>query len=517
MGCQYCHKESQVVEIIEEPEIIPTSHPFKLENKTKKEVPDNLNFLIKAKNLIKILLSQVELYSETLHYILLFSNEQFEHVFQGDDEYKHYPSKIIPNKAIFQALLMKLEDFNPLLYEWYEDTTKYDLLIQLWNSKLCIYDLSKKPDEKLEEILEKKGIYMSEEELIEFKNIIGNRTIASKASDIKNYLKLEEDYFVSLIQTINEYKEYFEESNIDDTKIISKNLDNVSKKLIEESLPLIKDYIKEKFPDLNESAKVQLETHMHKKLRDQLLEQIINDKKVTEKKVNFEVLLSVFNKVIDKAKMFNKFAKIPALDGTINIASNLLNVVTSIKTYYDEMYEYDEKNKEYTQKCEEIHKRFEMHKKELDLLDLNDYVGSLKKLKAIGVKINQDKKSCYQVIKDLENTEKNAANQDKKKKIAGVATSGVGLVASIITGIFTGGATVAVYLALAGGNAVVCGINIARLVKLMKQLKKYKETKMKEIEYYDQISKVLNEEIAKKEDEIRKAFSDKYSPKLDDF
>ena len=168
-------------------------------------------------------------------------------------------------------------------------------------------------------------------------------------------------------------------------------------------------------------------------------------------------------------------------------------------------------------KCEEIHKRFEMHKKELDLLDLNDYVGSLKKLKAIGVKINQDKKSCYQVIKDLENTEKNAANQDKKKKIAGVATSGVGLVASIITGIFTGGATVAVYLALAGGNAVVCGINIARLVKLMKQLKKYKETKMKEIEYYDQISKVLNEEIAKKEDEIRKAFSDKYSPQLDDF
>ena len=78
MGCQSCHKESQVVEIIEEHEIIPIRYPFKLENKTKKEVPDNLNFLIKAKNLIKILLSQDELYSETLNYILLFSNEQFE-------------------------------------------------------------------------------------------------------------------------------------------------------------------------------------------------------------------------------------------------------------------------------------------------------------------------------------------------------------------------------------------------------------------------------------------------------
>lgn len=48
---------------------------------------------------------------------------------------------------------------------------------------------------------------MSEEDLIEFKMIIGNRNIASKASDIKNYLKLEENYFVSLVQTINEYKE----------------------------------------------------------------------------------------------------------------------------------------------------------------------------------------------------------------------------------------------------------------------------------------------------------------------
>ena len=516
MGCQYCHKESQVVEIIEEPEIIPIRYPFKLENKTKKEVPDNLNFLIKAKNLIKILLSQDELYSETLNYILLFSNEQFEHVFQGDDEYKHYPSKIIPNKAIFQALLMKLEYFNPLLYEWYEDTEKYDLLIKLWNSKLYNNDLSTISDEKLEEIFEEGGISMSEEELIEFKNIIGNRSIASKASDIKNFLKIEEDYFVSLIQTINEYKEYFEESNIDDTKIISKNLGNVSKKLIEESLPLIKDYIKEKYPDLNESAKVQLETHMHKKLRDQLLEQIIKDKKVTEKKVDFNVL-STLTEVVNKVKQINKFANNPVLEGTINIASSLLNVATSIKAYYDEMYEYDEINKNFTERIDEIHKMFEMHKKELELLDLDDYEGSLKKLKAIGEKIKQDKKLCYMAIEDLANAEKKA-NEGKKEKIGGIASSGILLIFKIIAAIFTRGALpFFINYFTAGSDAAVCGINIARLVKLTKQLKKYQETKKKEIEFYDQISKVLNEDIAKKQDEIRKAFIKKLSPKLDDY
>lgn len=258
---------------------------------------------------------------------------------------------------------------------------------------------------------------MSEEDLIEFKMIIGNRNIASKASDIKNYLKLEENYFVSLVQTINEYKEYFEESNIDDTKMISKNLDNISKKLIQESLPLIKDYINEKYPNLNVSSKIQLETKMQNKLRNSLLKGIIHDKDNTKKGIGFEKIIPVLTEVLNKAKTVNKFVKVPALNETITIASTFLNVATSIKTYYDNIYEYEEKNKTYTEKLGIIHKKFERHKKELQLLDLNDYEGSMKKLYLIRDIIAQDKKQCSKVIQDIQNSEKNLANKEKKKKL----------------------------------------------------------------------------------------------------
>ena len=155
-----------------------------------------------------------------------------------------------------------------------------------------------------EQLENEENITMSEEDFFEFKNLIGNRTIATKASDIKNYLKLEEEYFVTLVQTINEYKEYFEKSNIDNNKVISKNLDNISNKLIEESLPLIKDYINEKYPNLNASAKIQLETKMQKRLRNELLKEIVHDKGKTKNEVGFKIV-STLTEVINQAKVMN--------------------------------------------------------------------------------------------------------------------------------------------------------------------------------------------------------------------
>ena len=57
---------------------------------------------------------------------------------------------MIKDQNIFKQLLWKLEDFNSLLYEWYNNESKFDLLKDLWKSKLCIYNLSKDSDEELE-------------------------------------------------------------------------------------------------------------------------------------------------------------------------------------------------------------------------------------------------------------------------------------------------------------------------------------------------------------------------------
>ena len=517
MGCQYCKRTAQIPEI-EEPIEYVLKKPINEPKKITKVVKDkNIEFFVKARRFIKNVLSEDEIYQKTLDYILLFDEEQFEHLFNGDDEYKKYPYHLIDNMHNFKTLLWKLEDHNSLVYEWYDDSTKLDIFVKLWKANICIYDLSKKSNNEIKEELEKKAkIIMSDDDLIEFINIISSRTIETKASDIKNYLKLEEDYFVSLTQTINEYKEYFEESDIDENNIISKNLDNINKKLIEESLPLIKDYINKNYPNLNASAKRQLETRMHKKLRNELLDKIIHDKEAKKKGVDFKVVLTL-SEIVNKAKIINKFVKVPVVGEVIDIANSFLNLATSIKTYYDEMYEYDKKDEKYILEFKKIHEEFEMHKKQLDLLDLNDYEGSLKAINLIGNKINQDKKNFSTAYRKIEDDEKNAKNKEQKSKIISIATSGASTLASIGAAIgtaaITGGFSVLAFGIVAGINAAICGVNVARLIKLREQLKKYEQRKIIEREYYEKICKTITEGISKKKDEIRKAFINKYSPK----
>ena len=86
MGCQYCQRETQVFDDYE-----PKIEPKKIKIK---KVFKNIKFLIEARKFIKIFLSEDEIYNKdnkALNYILLFSDEQFEHFFQGNDEYNNYP------------------------------------------------------------------------------------------------------------------------------------------------------------------------------------------------------------------------------------------------------------------------------------------------------------------------------------------------------------------------------------------------------------------------------------------
>ena len=498
MGCNYCHRAAQVVEEFE-----PKRELSKIKSLNKTIGEFEFDFK-KAMRLFKLLLSEDNLYNKILNDILLFNDEQFENLFQGNTEYKHYPYHNITNERIFKYLLLKLENFYPLLYEWYKDETKYNILIKLWRSNLNIYNLSKNPD--LEQDLEKMGIT----DIDELTGIIGN-SLESKANDIKNYLKIEDDYFISLIQINNEYKEYFDNSLIQGKKTISQNFKNINKKLIEESLPLIKAYIKEKYPNLNAASRNELETKMRKKLRDSLLNEIINDKESPKKKVGYKVI-SELNEILNGLKTVDKVLNIPALGHTITIATSFLNLATSIVTFYEESVEYDEQTQKFEEKFDIIHQKFEMHTKEIENLDLDDYDGCIKKIKIIGSKIKNDKKECSQVINQLISEREETEKSKKKKIIKGIVVSGVSIAVGGLT-LLTGGLAAPIIAGIGiGANSAALGINIGRLVKLQNQLKLLKEKTDEAIKKYVEMTKA-QEELEKKMNQIRIKDREKYQLK----
>jgi hypothetical protein len=120
---------------------------------------------------------------------------------------------------------MRFEDYNSLLFEWYKDESKYDNIVKLWNSKLCISKLNDESDAQINERLKNLNISDKDNFIYEFKNIVFI-SIKSKSRDINNYLKRQYEDFYDLILensiksyhdcsvvTKNKIKEFAEKSN----------------------------------------------------------------------------------------------------------------------------------------------------------------------------------------------------------------------------------------------------------------------------------------------------------------
>lgn len=466
---------------------------------------------IKARRLVKILLSEDYLYYGILYPVLLFNNEQFENLFLGNTDYENYPYYNI-RCMNFRFLLWKFEDFNSLLYEWYRDESKYDLLIKLWKKNICISKLKENSELDLKEQLKKMNISITDDILIEFQEIINN-SLESKASDIKNYLKEEDNYYLSLIRTYNTYEEYYKKKNIYENYNITKNLNNINNKLIEKSIPLTKDYIREKFPGLNSLAKKQIEEGtIPKKFKNSLLSQIINDKDANKEEITFDAL-SKLTEVVNDAKVLSKIVDIPEIHAAVALASSFLNLATCIKTLDEEISEYKSKIRQYTRRIENVHNNFIRHKHLIELLNLDDYERSLRKLNYYGYLINQDKKDILQIISDLRN-DKNQLKYDKQiSTIEDITLSAGNGFICFGLGLITGGIGAILYGMVAGVNFAVSAANVARLVELREQVELYEKTIKDEIKYYEKIEKYLYNGLLEKTEEIRKRFQEKYAPR----
>ena len=496
MGCLCLRRKSRVINL-----------DFELDNQKDEKDFD----FIRARRLVKILLSEDYLYNNIVFSILLFNDEQFENLFLGNIDYKSYPYYNI-EFGNFSFLLWKFEDFKSLLYEWYQDESKYDLLIKLWKSNLCISRLRENSELELKELLKKMDILISDDIFNEFQEVINN-SLESKASEIKNYLKEEDNYYLSLIQTFNTYEEYYRKENSYENKNITKNLNNMNNKLLDESFPLTKDYIKEKFPNLNSLAKKQVEKGtIPKKFKNELYTEIINDKDANKKEISFDTI-SELTEVINNSKILCKIINIPEINAVASLGSAFLNLITSIKTFDEQISEYKSKIRVYTKRIDNVHYNFIRHKRQIELLDLNDYEGSLKKLNYYGYLINQDKREILEIISDLRKDKNELEYEKQISTIGSIALTVTNVAISIGLGVVTGGIGSFLYGMAAGVNIMSSGIGIASLVKLREQLEIYETMIKDQIRYYDKINKYLNEVLLKKTEEIRKRYLKKYAPK----
>ena len=495
MGCQCLRRrKSRVINL-----------DFELDNQKNEKEFD----FIRARRLVKILLSEDYLYNNIVYFILLFNDEQFKNLFLGNTDYKNYPNISYRN---FSFLLWKFEDYNSLLNEWYQDESKYDLLIKLWKSNLCISKLRENSELELKELLKKMDILISDDILIEFQEVINN-SLESKASNIKNYLKEEDNYYLSLVQTYNTYEEFYKKKNNYENINITKNLNNIYNKLLEESFPLTKNYIKEKFPNLNSLAKKQIEERtIPKKFKNALYTEIINDKDANKKEISFDTI-SELTEVIKNSKSLFKLMDTPVINAITSLGSAFLNLVTSIKTFDEQISEYESKIKEYAKRIEQVHNNFIRHKMKIELLDLDDYEGSLKKLNYYGYLIYQDKREILKIISDLKNDENELKYDKQISTVGGIALAVTNVFISIGLGAITGGIGAFLFGMAASANIVVSGVGIGSLVKLREQLEIYETTIKAQIKYYDKIDKYLNEVFLKKTEEIKKRLIKKYAPK----
>ena len=496
MGCQYCKPIEQIADEYEEEK-----------EEVKEEIDElKLDFRIARKH-VKLLLTENKLYKKAVNYVIFFTDEEFENLFKGNLDYKKYPYRNIPDQEQFKYLLLKFEDFNEVLYEFYKDEDKYDDLIRVFDSDMCISELTDLSVFELDERLKKFKLTDLDYFITECLSVINNST-NKKAVDIRNYLRDEFTDFYSLIQVTNDYKKEFDKSQIQNKEVMTTNLDNIAHKLIEKSMPLVKDYIAKKFPNLNILSKIELKSGMLNKLKKALFEEINNDKSQNAKKVCFNVVKNIVNSFQNgngASKIFNQ-----GETGTIAmVASAFLNLATSVKTYYDEKIEYDETNKKYTHKLEQLHNEFEMLKNQIGILDLDNYEESMAKIIQIGKNMNLNKQKISIVIKDLKHKEKEIKEKKTGSTLKRVASSAAGAVSLTIAAATTGGLIIPI-LAGAGaiGSAIDCGINIAKLKKLKDQLDKFGKTKEKESQHYLEIDEQI-EILRKKYEKIK----DRYIPK----
>ena len=189
-----------------------------------------------AKEVIEMCIKDDFYYGIFLDIIKAMNDSDFENLFYGRTEY--FEKWNLDHKSKFNELLLKLEDIQVILVQWYKDPAKYKYIKRIFRMKYSLFNLVDKYEDQMDQILDdlfKDDIFRYSpsyiEDLRELKKLIRNSP-QSRASDIKNYLMQNYKDFYSLIETSIENHNNIKEQKSKCEKKLQYEEDLILKKII---------------------------------------------------------------------------------------------------------------------------------------------------------------------------------------------------------------------------------------------------------------------------------------------
>lgn len=450
----------------------------------------------------------------------------FENLFYGRTEY--FEKRLLVNDKYipkFNELVLKLEDIQVILAQWYKDPAKYKYIKQIFGMKYSLFNLVDKYEDQMDQILDdlfKDDIFRNSpsyiEDLRELKKLIRNSP-QSRASDIKNYLRQNYQDFYSLIETsienhnnIKEQKskcekklQYEEDLNLkeiiknerDNKNAYMKKAKQITNELINSIVSCLKmgglektiDNEKEKDPEKIKQVIKETQKAFWNEVK-QSNSSGVNATKLNNLIDSFNWKINYKSILIDVKNYFNN-----PLIAMSYLSMSFMNLYDSISSFYDDYLDNKENRTNFENRYRQIHSDFENHISEINeinLSNIDNIIEAERIIIEIGAKVEQDRINIIKLIDQINNEIENIRKKNKKTggKLATNVLLTIGF--SIMT-IGTGGAASFIFGAAAAVNTAAMAVNSKHVVDNKKEIKNYKRLLEKANEDFIRIKNKLRE------------------------
>lgn len=444
-----------------------------------------------AKKLVELCLSEDFLYKDYLTAIKSLNDYQFENLFMGNIE-SNYNISDTGTKGKFSDLVIKFEDYKTIMYNFYENKKRHKELASLWKKNISITNLCSSND--LEKQLDNMGI--SVEFKYELKELL-QKTIEYKSESILDFIKRKGKYIYALLSfSKNEEKKLNTNSQNDSNNIYSSNMFNMIEMVIIGCLPYIKEYLKS-IPNLEPLSKKELESkdnNLNKKIKNVILKAFQKDNSNSYIHRKLLDLVKDFKYEAELGRFFDvaKNTYSNSLFSIIHLALSFLSLNESVNSFSCTINEYKQKRIEFSREFSNIISDFELHKKEIGILEFSNIKESQAKIKEVHDKIYKDKMRLKELVKQITNAIENKKDKKKKDKFR-IGLNCVFVLSSIVGIAITTGPLAFLYGGSLASNIASIGFNAAEIKELNKEIKKYSEMYSEALDKEKEIDSFLQE------------------------
>ena len=363
-----------------------------------------------AKFLVEQCLSNDCLYYKYLESIKKLDDSDFEELFKGNTK-KNYK---IEKQNEFLNLVHKFEDYSKILYEFHKNDSKFDDIVLLWKSNICIFELYELTEEERQKKF--KEIGLSTRFQYDLLYLLRN-TIEANAEGMIEYMKERfTDLYTIITYSTNEEENLKLNPQKDNTKgTFSSNIFNIINSLILCGLPIFKNYLK-LTPNLDSLSKKEAQSSVFSDNVKKLILKIFKKNSLNS---------PVHKSLLELTKNFKNSKQIENLltgvrnyyyhpmVSTMHLAFSFLSLVDSIKSFNVSRNEFKKNNKIFSRELSSIYSDFLRHKEELPNLDMSQTEESISIIKEIHKKILKDKEKLLATISAI----KSSISNTKKDKM----------------------------------------------------------------------------------------------------